>query len=145
MITKILVPIDLQHTANHGEILRVASILANSDGGSVVLMTVVEPPPVIVSQYLPKRFETQMTQSTTTELKKLAESMAVTSGPAESTVRFGSVYKEILNHAETIGADLIVMGSHEPSVGDYLLGSNASRVVRHATCSVHIVRLQGDG
>jgi nucleotide-binding universal stress UspA family protein len=63
----------------------------------------------------------------------------------EAIVRFGSVYKEILAYAKTIGADLIVMGSHEPSVGDYLLGGNAARVVRHATCSVHIVRTRIDG
>ncbi len=145
MITKILVPIDLQHTENHGEVLRVASMIANGDGARVVLMTVVEPTPVEVSQYLPKRFEKQLTQSTATELEKLAESMDVTGGAVQVTVRFGSVYKEILSYAETIAADLIVMGSHEPSVGDYLLGSNASRVVRHATCSVHIVRMRIEG
>ena len=145
MITKILVPIDLEHMANHEEILRVASMIANAAGARVVLMTVVEPTPVIVSQYLPKRFEKQLTQSTATELEKLAESMDVTSGPVQAAVRFGSVYKEILTYAETIGADLIVMGSHEPSVSDYLLGGNASRVVRHATCSVHIVRTRIDG
>jgi nucleotide-binding universal stress UspA family protein len=144
VITKILVPIDLEHTVNHKEIVRVASMIANGDGAGVVLMTIVEPTPVTVSQYLPKRFEKQLTQSTATALEKLAESMDVSSGPVQATVRFGSVYKEILTHAETIGADLIVMGSHEPNVSDFLLGGNASRVVRHATCSVHIVRTRSE-
>ncbi|MDH3475684.1 MAG: universal stress protein [Rhodospirillales bacterium] len=37
-------------------------------------------------------------------------------------------------------ADLIITGSHKPNVSDYLLGSNAARVVRHASCSVFVVR-----
>ncbi len=141
MIKKILVPVDLEHSATHGEILRVASMIANSEGARVVLMTVVEPMPVEVSQFLPRRYEKQLAQSSTTELEKLAGRMDVSSGSVDTTTRFGSVYREILSYAETIGADLIVMGSHEPSVGDYLLGSNASRVVRHSTCSVHIIRM----
>ena len=37
-------------------------------------------------------------------------------------------------------ADLIVLASHKPALKDYLLGANASRVVRSAPCSVHVVR-----
>ena len=59
---------------------------------------------------------------------------------AETAVRFGSVYREIIACARSEGVDLIVMGSHAPNVADYLLGSNAARVVRHSPCSVHIVR-----
>ena len=42
--------------------------------------------------------------------------------------------------SEAIKADLIVMGSHRPELRDYLLGPNAARVVRHAPCSVVVVR-----
>ncbi len=35
----------------------------------------------------------------------------------------------------------IIVASHKPNVGDYLLGTTAARVVRHATCSVFVVRL----
>jgi nucleotide-binding universal stress UspA family protein len=47
-----------------------------------------------------------------------------------------SIYAESLGFAEKAGADLIVVGSHRPAMEDYLLGTNASRVVRHARCSV---------
>jgi nucleotide-binding universal stress UspA family protein len=57
-----------------------------------------------------------------------------------TAVRFGGTYQEILAHAEKIGAELIVIGSHKPNVADYLLGSTAARVVRHARCSVYVVR-----
>jgi nucleotide-binding universal stress UspA family protein len=51
-----------------------------------------------------------------------------------------SIYAEILRVAEEAEADLVVVGSHRPAMKDYLLGTNASRVVRHARCSVLVAR-----
>ena len=51
-----------------------------------------------------------------------------------------SIYAEILAVAESAAADLVVVGSHRPAMKDYLLGTNASRVVRHARCSVLVAR-----
>jgi|SRR5271166_887448 len=51
-----------------------------------------------------------------------------------------SIYAEILGVAEEAGVDLVVVGSHRPAMKDYLLGTNASRVVRHAQCSVLVAR-----
>jgi len=42
--------------------------------------------------------------------------------------------------AEEIGADEIIMAAHRPSLKDYLIGPNTDRVVRHARCSVQVVR-----
>ncbi|MCC2654076.1 MAG: universal stress protein UspA, partial [Microvirga sp.] len=47
---------------------------------------------------------------------------------------------EVLDEAEQTGADLVVVGSHRPTMATYLLGSNASTIVRHAKCSVLVVR-----
>ena len=52
----------------------------------------------------------------------------------------GSVYNEVLAEAESVKADLIVIGSHRPAMSTYLLGSNATTIVRHAPCSVMVVR-----
>ena len=46
----------------------------------------------------------------------------------------------ILDTAKRIGANLIVVQSHRPELTDYLLGPNAAHVVRHADCSVMVVR-----
>jgi nucleotide-binding universal stress UspA family protein len=51
-----------------------------------------------------------------------------------------TIYDEILGQAKEAGVDLIVVGSHRPAMKDYLLGTNAGRVVRHATCSVLVAR-----
>ena len=54
-----------------------------------------------------------------------------------------SIYAEILRVAEEAQAELVVVGSHRPAMTDYLLGTNAGRVVRHARCSVLVAR-EGD-
>ena len=51
-----------------------------------------------------------------------------------------SIYAEIFRVAREAEADLIVVGSHRPAMKDYLLGTNAARVVRHARCSVLVAR-----
>ena len=55
-------------------------------------------------------------------------------------LRLGSVYNEVLKEADSVAADLIVVGSHRPTMSTYLLGSNAATIVRHAKCSVLVVR-----
>jgi len=57
-------------------------------------------------------------------------------------ISHGNVYEEIIEAANQVGADVIVIGSHRPKLRDYLLGPNAARVVRHATQSVVVVRNQ---
>ncbi len=52
----------------------------------------------------------------------------------------GHVYRSILDFAGAHGVDCIVMGSHRPGLSDYLIGSTAARVVRHANCAVHVHR-----
>jgi len=52
----------------------------------------------------------------------------------------GEVYKEIFKAQQERGIDLIVMAAHRPRVSDFLIGSNAEKVARHATCSVLLVR-----
>ena len=55
-------------------------------------------------------------------------------------VRQGAPATQILEAAEEIGADMIVIRSHDPGMSNYFLGSVAGRVVRHAHCSVLVVR-----
>ena len=55
-------------------------------------------------------------------------------------VRHGVVYEQVLTVAEEIDAEHIVIGAKSRGVGDFLLGTNAARVVRHARCSVDVIR-----
>jgi nucleotide-binding universal stress UspA family protein len=59
----------------------------------------------------------------------------------ESRVRQGDARQEIVDEAKDWAADLIVVGSHgRTGIQRWLLGSVAEHVVRHAPCSVEVVR-----
>ena len=65
------------------------------------------------------------------------------SSQVSSTVRQGGIYQEILEEANAMHPEHIVMSSHRPhrhAVRTYFLGSNAGHVVRYAKCSVLVVR-----
>ncbi len=55
-------------------------------------------------------------------------------------VRFGSVRDEVNELAEELGADVVVIGSRNPSISTHLLGSNASSVIVDANLPVLVVR-----
>jgi len=56
-------------------------------------------------------------------------------------VRSGEARQQILDYAAEWPADLIVLGSHgRRGINRFLLGSVSEAVVRHAPCSVEVVR-----
>lgn len=58
----------------------------------------------------------------------------------ETIARHGTVYEEILDVADELGIDQIIMTAQRPSTKGYLLGANAAKVVGYARCSVNIIR-----
>ncbi|MEM9845783.1 MAG: universal stress protein [Pseudomonadota bacterium] len=78
------------------------------------------------------------------EAQSALEAWAKTNIPAdmdaELHVTRGKVYHQILKVAKDLDVAAIVVGAHSPDLSDYLLGSNAARVARHATQSVFVIR-----
>jgi nucleotide-binding universal stress UspA family protein len=57
----------------------------------------------------------------------------------------GDPYPKLVELAETMGADLIVMGTQgTQSVAHLLLGTVADKVAHHTNCPVLLVRLSSD-
>jgi nucleotide-binding universal stress UspA family protein len=54
-------------------------------------------------------------------------------------VRIGTAWRSILDEAQAVGADLVVMGSHAYGGLDYLVGTNAGRVAALAQPDVLVV------
>ena len=94
----------------------------------------------VVAQLIPEDYESRLSDDAKKRLAALMEQHAADGVQVEQAVRFGSVYKEALRFARDVDADLIVVGAHKPELQDYLLGPNAGQIVRHATCSVWVVR-----
>jgi nucleotide-binding universal stress UspA family protein len=94
----------------------------------------------ITAVVMPSDFNQKLTENAEKRLAALAKQHVPDDIPTQYWVRDGRVYREILAVAKEISADLIVLASHRPSLQDYLLGANAAKVVRHADCSVLVVR-----
>lgn len=140
MLKSVLVAIDLEHGDHNHRVLRAAKDIAHANGADVHLLNVVAAAPAIVSQFLHENYEQLASGQAKKELADLAAGLDLKKGKVSCLIRFGIVYEEILAAAELVKADLIVTGSHRPEVSDYLLGSNAARVVSHADCSVLVIR-----
>ena len=139
MIKTILVPIDIaQKEAGLGA-LSLARDLAKLRGSKLMLLNVLEEAPRYVASQIPAGFHEKALADAAAKLKEIAARHDLTE-MAEVVVRDGHPSTEILAFATEIGADMIVMDSHDPGLADYFLGSVAARVVRHAHCSVLVTR-----
>ncbi len=136
MYKKILVPVDMAHLAESDAIIDIAKQHTAEDS-RIVLLHVIENIPNYAAIELPADFREKAIADVEKELQALAKRSGI---DAEIDVRYGHSYNTILDVAESIGADLIIISSHRPGLKDYFIGSTASRVVRHAPCSVLVVR-----
>lgn len=140
MIRKILVAVDLEDEALMARMLQFTGELAGLHNADISLIHVVTDLPANVRTHLPADYEKSVTEEVAETLNRLLGSSGLPAEQVHVIVRIGSVYREVLDQAGELGADLIVIGCHRPDVADYLLGSNAARVVRRASSSVFVVR-----
>lgn len=140
MFKTILVPVDLSQVEVARPALDKAVALAGITEAKLGLVYVRSTLPVTFMEYVPPSFDEEQQADCETQMQEIAASLNLPAGRVATTVRMGSVYNEVLAEAEKTGADLIVVGSHRPGMATYLLGSNASTIVRHAMCSVLVVR-----
>jgi nucleotide-binding universal stress UspA family protein len=134
MYKTILVPVDLSHPEQASKTLEIARKISNGKGRIVALFVSADIPAYVAAE-LPKGLLEENLAATRADLASRADQAG-----AESEIRAGHPPTVILEYAEEIGADLIVMASHRPGLQDYFLGSTAARVVRHANCAVLVDR-----
>lgn len=139
MYRNILLPVDLDHPSSWEKALPSAVALSRCFDASLALVTVVPDWNVILEVQRSPIAYREFLDIARARLATLAGSISEFPG-IEHHVETGSIYGGILAVADRIGTDLIVLSSHRPEMKDYLLGANASRVVRHARCSVFVVR-----
>lgn len=140
MFRTILVPVDLADLEVASPAIDAAVRMAEWSGAALRLVNVQQMLPASYMDYVPPDFDAQQREWAEQELKNVRAKIKLPPERVSMVVRVGGIYPEILAEAEEWGADLIVIGSHRPAMSTYLLGSNAKTVVRHAKCSVLVVR-----
>lgn len=140
MYKNILVPIDLLDEASWENVLPGVIEQIRSSAAKLTLVAVIDINLGFAAPTLGEDFNTKQLANAMDRLKAVVRNHVPEDIKAECIVRDGRPYREILHVAEEIGADLIIMASHRPSLESFLLGANAAKVVRHASCSVLVAR-----
>ena len=141
MFRKILLPIDVAEPEIAKEAIEAATALAKAFDSQLRLIHVTSP--VVVASpmaVIPQAVYAELGVYEKSELQRLAAPLDLPKSAISAVVRIGAVYPELLSEAEEWGADLIIVGAHKRSMATYLLGSSAAAIVRHAACTVMVVR-----
>ncbi|MGV3721695.1 MAG: universal stress protein [Actinomycetota bacterium] len=116
--------------------VRLVSILANQDEIARAHLRV-NPP--LAEKSAP--FDQWLRDQTAMHLAALVDRFAASGTRVVTEIRSGDPAQGLLDVARDEGADLIVVGSHGRGVLEqFLLGSVSQQVLRHAPCSVLVVR-----
>ena len=141
MFKTILLPIDLGAPASWNKALPAVFRLSQLEGLILHVVTVVPDFGMsVVGSFFESDFEDRALHKAGEDLSAWVNQNIPEGIEVHPHVAHGRVYEEIMKAADKLDVDAVVMASHTPELGDYLLGPNAARVVRHARQSVFVVR-----
>jgi universal stress protein F len=136
MYKNILVALDLADQAMDFKLLAAADVLA-AEGAKIKCVHVVESLPTYALAQVPDDVMPRVLAIATADTEERLDATGVA---AAVDVRSGNPATTVLEVADEMSADAIVVGSHKPGFQDIFLGSTAARVVRHANCDVLVRR-----
>lgn len=141
----ILAAVDVTEEA--GQVLAIARQVADEHKAELSLMTVVKPLThvyggldMVSYTQISVNFEEEAKAQAKVQVGVMAEEKGVDGD--EVHVSVGSPVTQIVDSAERMGADLIVIGSHGKHGIGLLLGSTANGVLHRANCDVLTVRIK---
>lgn len=139
---KILVPTDFSKQAANA--LELAYNIAKNQSAELIVLNVVEDATVTSVHYtgdldIPnmedKLFVVRMVEKAKKELAAIEDKFSDIT--VKSHLRIGNPYHNIKDYVSEENVDMIVMGTKGSSgLEEFLIGSNAEKVVRHAKCPV---------
>jgi nucleotide-binding universal stress UspA family protein len=139
-LKKILVPVDFSDCSRKA--LQYAVPFAKQFDATLVLLYVVEPcvPVPEMTKVDRDLIESLRREGGEAELSKLKQTLD-NDVKAETVLRVGRPYPEIVRAAKELSIDLILLSTHgHTGLVHMFLGSTAECVVRHAGCPVVVVR-----
>ncbi len=142
MYKNILLTVDLEHEASWKKALPTAAEIARDSDATLHVLSVVPDfgSPLVAADF-PPDFQKKALEAAKARLEKLLGGEVPWPLKLQSHVAVGRVHEVIFDHITSSGADLVVMASHAPDrVREFLVGSQADRVVRRSPVSVLVVR-----
>ncbi len=142
MFKNVLLAVDLNHDESWRRALPAAVDICRQYGAELHVLTAIPDlhMPMIASHF-PEGFMEKLIRSTQEKLAGFVKSNVPSEVESTHTVvSGGAIYRLILEYADEHDVDLIVVEAYHPDLKDFLLGSNAEKVARHAGQSVLVVR-----
>jgi len=141
MHKNILFPVDLEHTVEAEKALKIAIEEARRSKAKLTVMTVAPGFGMpIVASYFDKGAVKGALKEIARHLKKYVDDNIPDDIETRAIVDEGNPAELILKQAQKDKIDLIVIASHNSQIENLLLGSCAAKVVRHAHCTVTVVK-----
>lgn len=135
MYKHILIPIELEHGRDSSAAIAIAQTLLE-EGGQITALHVIEEIPGYVAVSMPEDYLNARSSAAMTSLQgELGDNSGI-----NPVVVVGHAARTIQEYAQKHDSDCIVIASHRPGIQDYFIGSTAAWVVRHCSCSVHVIR-----
>ncbi len=137
MFQSIMVPVDLAHLDQLTRAREIAAGVARQSGATVTYVGVTTSAPSPVA-HTPEEFAAKLDAFAAAEAEAhghTAAAKAITSHDPSIDLN-----DTLLNAATDLGADLIVIASHIPTLADHLWPSHGGQIAKRATASVFVVR-----
>ncbi|WP_127142673.1 universal stress protein [Pelagibacterium montanilacus] len=145
MYKNILLTIDLANLDGERRAVDTVVEYARAFGAQLHILTVVPDFGMsIVGSFFPPEHEKRAVETANEQLHAFTRTAIPVDIRHRHIVDHGVIYRVILHYTRETQCDLVVMSSGRPDLEDYILGPNAARVMRHARCSVLVVRDDGE-
>ncbi len=135
MYKNILVPVLFDAGHDTQAAFQIAQRLAG-EGAKFTIVTVLEDIPSYASISIPD----DVLKTSRQNIEQSLVAAAKTLPGAKPVLIHGHAGRAIVDYADKNSVDCIVIASHKLGLVDLFLGSTAANVVRHAKCSVHVIR-----
>ncbi|WP_069300068.1 universal stress protein [Neptunicoccus sediminis] len=142
MFNTVLLTIDLTDKDSWVKALPQAIELVSKSGGVLHIISVVpDMGSPLVEGFFPENFEEKAVAAASNALDRLVRNEIPDDIKVKQHLAFGKIHRKVLKTIEKINCDLVVMASHKPDrLREFLVGSNADRIVSRSPVSVLVVR-----
>lgn len=141
MYKNIVITLDLSEKSSIQTTLAPALNFANAFNSKLYLVHIIPDfGTKMLEGYLPKNWVEHQKQKCHEQIQSIIQKYVPQEIKIECHIDRGAIYDKVIDYANQVEADLIIISAVRPKFKDYMLGPNASKIVRHSSVSVMVVR-----
>lgn len=141
MFQNIIIPVDLAEKQSIKIILSKALEIADKFKAKLHFIYIISDFGIkMVEDYLPKNWAKVQKEKYQMQMQALVSQYVPKEREVEFYVGRGAIYDKVIQYTNDAKGDLIIISAVRPQFSGYMLGPNASKIVRHASVSVLVIR-----